>query len=153
MWSDTSTGINSVLYCLACCYRLFIIIRGRLFHKHLKCPQCHFKRSRFRGGCSSAGRAGRLVIGRSLVHIPAPGWAELHVEVSLSKILSPKLLPMCSWHLVWRPLPSARALRCWRLVQGAPCPRPETAEIGSSKKNQRLHKRDKAVTDNGWMEI
>ena len=42
---------------------------------------------------AAAGRAGRLVIGRSLVQIPAPsGWAELHVEVSLSKILTPKLL-------------------------------------------------------------
>ena len=45
-----------------------------------------------RGGCSSAGRAGRLVIGRSLVQIPAPGSAELHVEVSLSEILNPMLL-------------------------------------------------------------
>ena len=44
------------------------------------------------GGCSSAGRAGRPVIGRSLVQIPALGRAELHVEVSLSKILNPTLL-------------------------------------------------------------
>ena len=42
--------------------------------------------------CSSAGRAGRLVIGRSLVQIPAPGRAELHVEVSLSETLNPTLL-------------------------------------------------------------
>ena len=41
-----------------------------------------------RGGCSSVGRAGRLVIGRSLVQIPAPGRAEQHVEVSLSEILN-----------------------------------------------------------------
>ena len=32
------------------------------------------------GGCSSADRAGRLVIKRSLVQIPAPGRAELYVE-------------------------------------------------------------------------
>ena len=44
------------------------------------------------GGCSSAGRAGRLMIERSLVQIPAQGKAELHVEVSLSKILNPPLL-------------------------------------------------------------
>ena len=44
-----------------------------------------------RGGCSSAGRAGRLVIERSLVQIPAQGKAELHVEVSLSKILNPPI--------------------------------------------------------------
>lgn len=45
------------------------------------------------GGCSSAGRAGRLAIGTSLVQILAPlGWDELHVKVSLSKILNPKLL-------------------------------------------------------------
>ena len=62
------------------------------------------------GGCSSAGRAGRLVIGRSLVQILAPGRAELHVEVSLSKILNPKLLLVCSWHIAWRPLPSVTAL-------------------------------------------
>ena len=43
------------------------------------------------------------VIGRSLVQIPAPGRAELHVEVSLSEILNPTLL-----------------------VQGVPCPCPET---------------------------
>ena len=56
------------------------------------------------GGCSSVGRAGRLVIGRSLVQIPAPGRAELHVEVSLSEILNPTLLisegPVMSWRLV-----------------------------------------------------
>ena len=34
---------------------------------------------------------GRLVIGRSLVRIPAPGRAELHVEVSLSEILNETL--------------------------------------------------------------
>ena len=34
------------------------------------------------------GRAGPLVIGRSLVQIPAPGRAELHFEVSLSEILN-----------------------------------------------------------------
>ena len=60
--------------------------------------------------CSSAGRAGRLVIGRSLVQTPALGRAELHVEVSLSKILNPKLLLMCSWHPACQP-PSVRALR------------------------------------------
>ena len=55
--------------------------------------RAHFgsKEAFWRGGCSLAGRAGRLVIGRSLVQIPALGWAELLVEVSLSKILNPKL--------------------------------------------------------------
>ena len=38
---------------------------------------------------SSAGRAGRPVIGRLVVQIPALGRAELHVEVSLSEILNP----------------------------------------------------------------
>ena len=61
--------------------------------------------------CSTVGRAGRLVIGRSLVQIPALGWAELHVKVSLSKILNPKLLLMCGWHLARWPLPSLRAQR------------------------------------------
>ena len=41
------------------------------------------------------------MIGRSLVQIPAPGSAELHVEVSLSEILNPTLLtsegPAMSW--------------------------------------------------------
>ena len=67
------------------------------------------------GGCSSAGRAGRLVIGRSVVQIPAPGRVELHVEVSLSEILNPTLLI------------SEGPVMSWRLVQGAPCPRPETS--------------------------
>ena len=40
----------------------------------------------------------------------------------------------------------------WQLVQGVPCPRPETAEIGfSSAKPPPPHKRDKADTDIGWM--
>ena len=38
-------------------------------------------------------------------------WGELHVEVSLSKILNPKLLLMCSRDLAWQPLPTVRALR------------------------------------------
>ena len=67
----------------------------------------------FWGGCSSAGRAGRLVIGRSLVQILAPGRAELYVKVSLSKILNPMLL-----------ISEGPVMRCW-LVQGVPCPRPE----------------------------
>ena len=86
------------------------------------------------GGCRSASRAGRQVVG-SLVQIPAPpGRAEMHVVVSLSKILNPNLLPMCSRHLApWQPLPSVKGpTMSWRLVQEAPCPRPETAGIGSS---------------------
>ena len=61
----------------------------------------------FWGGCSSVGRAGWLVIRRSLVRIPAPqGGTELHVEVSMSKILNPKV------GTLWRqPLPSVRVLR------------------------------------------
>ena len=41
------------------------------------------------GSCRLAGRAGQLVIRRSLFQIPSPGWAEVHVEVSLSKIMNP----------------------------------------------------------------
>ena len=45
----------------------------------MRCPQMkNINISKFsRGGCSSAGRAGRLVIERSLVQIPAQGKAEL----------------------------------------------------------------------------
>ena len=39
-----------------------------------------------------------------------------------------------------------------RLVQGVPCPYPETAGTGSSKKPRDPIKSDKAVTDNGWMD-
>ena len=60
------------------------------------------------------GRAGRLVIGRSLVQIPALGRAELHVEVSLSEIMNPTLLI------------SEGPVMSWRIVQGVPCPCPET---------------------------
>ena len=60
-----------------------------------------------------ASRAGRLVFERSLVWIPAlPGWVELHVKVSLSKILNPKLLLMCSWHPAWQPPPSVYECVC-----------------------------------------
>ena len=44
------------------------------------------------GGCSSVGRVGCLLIGRSLVRILAPPSYE-----SLSKILNPKLLLISSW--------------------------------------------------------
>ena len=44
----------------------------------------------------------------------------------------------------------------WRLVQGVPCPRPETAGTGSNKNPCDPHEMDKVVTDNlwidGWME-
>ena len=54
-----------------------------------------------------------LVIGRSLVQIPAPGRAELHAEVSLSETLNPTLLI------------SEGTAMSWQLVQGVPCPCPE----------------------------
>ena len=109
-----------------------------------------------RGGCSSAGRAGRLVIGGSRVQIPAPGWAELHVEVSLSKILNPELLLMCSWHLAWRPLSSVRALRWAGDLSRVPCPCPEITGIGASKKKKKkrgpMRKGIKRLqTMDGWM--
>ena len=50
--------------------------------------------------CSLGGNAGCLVIRRSLVWIPTP----MHVGVSLSKILKPKLLLKSSCHLAWQPL-------------------------------------------------
>ena len=47
-----------------------------------------------RGAAVAQGRAGWLGIRRLLVPIPAPrGRTELHVEVSLSKILNPKVAP------------------------------------------------------------
>ena len=75
------------------------------------------------GGCSSAGRAVRLVIGRLLVQIPAP-------DVHLAPCMPASAI-------------SEGPAMSWRIVQGVPCPRPET------QKNPRPHKRDKAVT---WME-
>ena len=80
------------------------------------------------------GSRSQLMIRRSLVPILGPpGWAELHVEVSLSKILNPKmLLRVLQWAgdssrvypaFTWRQLD-------WHQQQD---PRP--------------HKRDKAITD------
>ena len=89
------------------------------------------------GGCSSVGQ---LAIGRSLVQISALlGWAELHVEVSLSKILNPNLL-----------LASMKgpAMSC----QLVPCPCPETAGIGSSKILRDPIKRDKVIKVDRWMD-
>ena len=87
------------------------------------------------------------VTGRLLVQIPAPVWAVLHVKVSLSKILDPRLLLMCSWHLAWRPLPSVRALR-W----AGDSPSPRDSWDWLQQKPLWPHKRDKAVTHNGWMD-
>ena len=56
----------------------------------------------------SGGRAGRLVIGRFLVSNPR--LFQLHVNVSLSKILNSKLHLMSSWHIAWQPLPSVYEL-------------------------------------------
>ena len=36
----------------------------------------------------------------------------MHVEVSLSKILNPRLLLMSSWHLAWQPLPAVYECVC-----------------------------------------
>ena len=53
------------------------------------------------------------IVGLNGVWIPAPpGWAELHVKVSLSKILNSKFLLMCIWHLAWQPLPSVYECVC-----------------------------------------
>ena len=54
------------------------------------------------------------MIGRLLVQIPDLGRTGLHVKVSLSKILNPTLLI------------SEGPAMSWRLVQGVPCPFPET---------------------------
>ena len=71
------------------------------------------------------------------VQIPTPrwaelswaelSWAELHVKVSLTT-------PHCSWCAVGMAASaiSEGPVMSWRLVQGAPCPRPETAGTGSS---------------------
>ena len=100
--------------------------------------------------CSSAGRAGWLVIGRLLVQIPALGWAELQVEVSLGKILNPKLLLMCSWHLAL--LPSVRALR-WAGNFSGEYPAHAQKQLGlAPAKPPQPHKRDKAITNNGLMD-
>lgn len=45
----------------------------------------------YRDRCSSAARAGQLMIGRLLVQIPALGWAELHVV--FEQVTEPKIAP------------------------------------------------------------
>ena len=92
----------------------------------------------FRDGWSSAGRAGRLVIGRSLAQIPAPGWAGLPVEVSVSKILTHWTLN-CSWCVVGTLHGGLCHQPCYELAT-CPCPRPEIAGIGSSKNPLQPHK-------------
>ena len=78
----------------------------------------------YRGGCGSVGRAGEPMIRRSLVQILAPwGGTELHVEVSLSKILNPKIahdvqLVLCLAAISTGPVMSHR------LIQGVPWPSP-----------------------------
>ena len=63
-----------------------------------------------------------LVVGRLLVRIPAPrGGTELHVEVSLSKILNPKIAP----DVQLAPWGAASAISkgpamSWQLNQGEP---------------------------------
>ena len=79
MWRQAAT--------LKCFIRFCIKFYHCCREKWLQCLFCWIIKCSY---SSSAGRAGRLVIGRLLVQIPAPGRAELHV--SLSKILNPTLL-------------------------------------------------------------
>ena len=91
------------------------------------------------------------MIGKSLVQIPAPSWAELHVEVSLIKILDPKLLLMCGWHLAWWPLTSVRG-HCDELATcaGSTLLSPRHSWDWPQQKPPRPHKRDEAVGVDGW---
>ena len=102
------------------------------------------------GGCRSASRAGRQVVGL-LVQIPAPpGRAEMHVVVSLSKILKPQLAPdvqsaPCTM--------AASAISEGPYNELATCPggtlpSPRDSWDWLQHKPKRPHKRDKAVTDN-----
>ena len=66
-------------------------------------------------------KAGGLVIRRSLVRI----LTELHVEVSLSKILNPKVSPDVQLApCVAATAISKGAVMSWRLIQGVPWPSP-----------------------------
>ena len=74
-----------------------------------------FDETRMGGGCSTVGRAGLLVIRRSLVRIPAPrGRTELHAEVSLSKTLNPKVSP----DVQLAPCVEATAISCYQRWAG-----------------------------------
>ena len=86
----------------------------------------------------------QLVIGGSLVQTSA----ELHVKVSLSKTLNPKLLLMRGWHLAWWPLPSLRALQ-WAGNLCRECPALAQRQPISSSIYPHYDPiiRDKAITD------
>ena len=84
------------------------------------------------GGCNSASRAGRPVIGRLLVQIPALSWAACRSV--LEQVTEPQITP----DVRLAPCMAASALSegpsmSWRLVQVISCLRPVTAGIGSSK--------------------
>ena len=103
------------------------------------------------GGWSSVGRAGRLVIGRSLILIPA--------ELSC--------MSKCPWAKYWPPNCSWCAdgtLHGGLCHQWGPCvelatcpgcilPSPRDSWDWLQQKTPRPHKRDKAVTDNGRMRL
>ena len=142
-------------------WRCKVIKRFRLCHG-VKISHLHQIDPTCRGGCPrnvyasitchihNAGLAvAQLVIRRSLIHIQTPGCAVLHVKVSLSKILTPKLLLMCGWHLAWRLLPSVRVLR-WAGDLSRVFP--ALARDSWDSLQQKPHKRDEAVADNGWMD-
>ena len=101
---------------------------------------------------SSVGRAGQQVIGRVASSNPSSGLSWAVCRSVLEQDSEPQIAPD-----VWlAPCMAAFAISegpamSWRLVQGVPCPRSETAGIGSSEKPCDSMKKDKAVTDNGWM--
>ena len=96
LWSAMFTGQRCpVLYISSGSYRLsgslsIKVVTNMASRGTWSANSCIWnKHNSARGGCSSAGRAGRLAIGRSLAKIPAPGRAELHAEAPLSETPNP----------------------------------------------------------------
>ena len=71
-------------------------------HQPMGCIHCGLL-NQWRGGCSSGGRAGRLLIESLDYRMLKYPWAENW---------TPQLLLMSCWHLVWQPLPSVYECVC-----------------------------------------
>ena len=118
MFSNCSTVWHESFKCFSCWFVVFVYLSSSqsmlLINVSLSETFVFFYTFDFhlRGDCSSVGRAGGLVIGRSLVWIPAPlGWNWATCWSILEQDTEPQNAPDAQLAPVWQPLPSARVLQ------------------------------------------
>ena len=100
---------------------------------------CFIKHSLFQGGCGSVGRAGGLVMSRSLVQAPLSG-TEVHVEVSLKTQVAPDVqMAPC---VAATAISKGPAMSC-QLIQGVPLIQQCRATLTDKQKDNEMKGKQK----------